>query len=76
MDKNCIENITAALECRDRISDITIYDIRGPELENLLPALLHEPLPVLTRFTLTSTDYLAPVLTTVHVTHFRHLTKP
>jgi hypothetical protein len=64
MDKNCVENISAALECRDLISDISISIIRGPELENLLPAL-HEPLPILTRFTLrlTSADYLVPVLT-------------
>jgi len=61
VDKNGVENIIAALECRDRVSGIVITDIRGPELETLL-TVLHEPLPVLTRFTLWSTDESAPVL--------------
>ena len=60
-DKNGVENIIAALECRDRISDILIHDIRGPELEKLV-TVLHEPLPVLTRFLLGSTDESVPVL--------------
>jgi len=61
VDKNGMENIIAALECRDRISDILIYDIRGPEFETLV-TVLHEPLPVLTTVFLQSTDESVPVL--------------
>ena len=60
MDKNGVENIIAALERRDRISDIFISDIRGPELEKLVPVL--NKLPVLTRFFLQSFDESVPVL--------------
>jgi len=61
VDENGVENIIAALECRDRISDILIDDIRGPQLEKLF-TVLHEPFPVLTRFLLESTDESVPVL--------------
>ena len=61
VDKNGIENIIAALECRDRTSEIHIFDIRGPVLEKLV-AILREPLPVLTHFALGSTDESVPVL--------------
>jgi len=61
VDKNGVENIIAALERPDRISNIYIDDIRGPELEKLV-TVLHEPLPVLTRFDLRSTDESVPVL--------------
>ena len=61
VDKNGMENLITALEFRDRISEIHIYDIRGPALEHLVAAL-HEPLPVLTRFSLNSGDDSAPVL--------------
>ena len=61
LDKTGVENIVAALECRDRISHIIIYKIRGPELEKLV-AVLHEPLPLLTRFALWSTDQSVSVL--------------
>jgi hypothetical protein len=61
VDKNGVENIIAALECRDRISNIDIDDIRGPELEKLV-TVLHEPLPLLTRFLLYSIDESVPVL--------------
>ena len=56
-----VENIIDALECRDRVSNICIYDIRGPVLEELV-TVLHEPLPVLTHFYLSSTDEEVSVL--------------
>jgi len=61
VDKNGVENIIAAIECRDRVSDICIYEIRGPVLEKLV-TVLHEPLPVLTHFYLSSTDESVLVL--------------
>ena len=61
LDENGVENIIAALECRDRISDILMYEIRGPDLEKLV-TVLHEPLPLLTRFLLHSSDESVPVL--------------
>ena len=61
LDENGVENIIAALQCRDRISNILIYEIRGPELEKLVN-VLHEPLPLLTRFSLRSSDESVPVL--------------
>ena len=61
MPENGLENIIAALECRDRIFNILIYEIRGPDLEKLVN-VLHEPLPVLTSFLLYSTDESVPVL--------------
>jgi len=59
--ENGVENIIAALECRDRISIIHIVDIRGPELEKLF-TVVHESLPVLTTLLLQSTDESVPVL--------------
>jgi hypothetical protein len=61
-----LENLTAALEHRDRISEILIYQIHGPELERLIDAM-HEPLPALTDFELGSTDSW-PNSATIHVT--------
>jgi len=61
VDENGVENLIAALKCRDRISEICIYNIRGPVLEKLV-TVLHESLPVLTDFALTSIDESVPVL--------------
>ena len=61
VDKNDLENVIAALECRDRTSEIHIFDIRGFVLERLVP-VLQEPLPVVTHFSLCSTDESMPVL--------------
>ena len=61
VDKNSMENLIAALECRDRISKIHISDIQSPVLETLA-TVLHEPLPILTTFSLRSTDDSVPVL--------------
>jgi len=61
VDENGVENLIAALECRDRISKISIYDIRGPVLETLL-TVLHEPFPLLTTLSLHSTDESVPEL--------------
>jgi len=55
VDTNGVENIIAALECHDRLSIIYIDDIRDPEVEKLF-TVLHEPLPLLTRFFLESAD--------------------
>ena len=60
-DKNGVENIIAALECCDRICDIRITDICGPDLETLV-ALLQKPLPVLATFSMWSSDESVPVL--------------
>jgi F-box-like len=56
-----VENLTAALEHRDRISQICIYQINGPGLERLIGAM-HEPLPALIHFDLASTDEPVPML--------------
>ena len=61
VDMNDVENLIAALERRDRTSEVHIMDIRGPVLEELI-TMLHEPLPVLTHFSLGSTDESVPVL--------------
>jgi len=61
VDEKGVKNLIAALECRDCISEIHIYDIRGPVLEKLFTAL-HEPLPVLTHISLLSTDESVPAL--------------
>jgi len=61
VDENGVNNLIAALECRDRISKISIHDIRGPVLETLL-TVLHKPFPVLTDFYLDSTDESVSVL--------------
>ena len=56
-----MENIIAGLKSRDRVSKVHIFDVRGPVLKQLVD-VLHEPLPVLTDFSLASTDVSAPVL--------------
>ena len=56
-----VENIIAGLKSRDRVSKVHIFDVRGPVLKQLVD-VLHEPLPVLTDFSLASTDVSAPVL--------------
>jgi hypothetical protein len=61
VDTNGVENIIVPLERRDRISRIIIQDIGGPALEKLV-TVLHEPLPILTTFSLSSTDQSVPVL--------------
>jgi hypothetical protein len=61
VDESSFENLTAAVEHRDRLSEICIYQINGPGLERLVGAM-HEPLPALTHFFLRSTDESVPVL--------------
>ena len=61
VDENGVENLIAALECRDRISEIGLFDVSGPVIEKLV-TVLHESLPVLTDFSLTSADESVPVL--------------
>ena len=61
VDKNGVENIIAALECCDRISKVDIQQIDGPALKELV-TVLHEPLPVLAHFSLTSYDSAVQVL--------------
>ena len=61
MTENGLKNIIAALECRDRISNIVINNISGPDLKKLVNVLL-EPLPLLTRFIMWSTDQSMPWL--------------
>jgi len=61
VDSKGIENITAALEHRDRISEIHIFNIDGSVLEKLV-TMMHEPLPVLVHFTLRSSDESVPEL--------------
>jgi hypothetical protein len=56
-----VENLTAAVEHRDRISEICIYHINGPALEKWIGAM-HEPLPALTNFYLQSFDESVAVL--------------
>ena len=58
LDENGVENIIAALECRDRISNVVIST---PELEKWAN-VLHEPLPLLTTLYLGSTGESVPVL--------------
>ena len=59
--KNGVENIIAALKCRDRISKVDIYQIDGPVFNELV-TVLHEPLPVLAHFSLSSYDSSVPAL--------------
>ena len=59
--ENGVKTLIAALEYRDRTSGIHIFGIHGRVLEKLVP-VLHEPFPVLTHFSLRSTDDLVPVL--------------
>jgi len=61
VDENGVENLIAALECRDRISEIGLFDVSGPVIEKLV-TVLHGSLPVLTHFALMSTDESVPVL--------------
>jgi len=61
VDENGMENLIAALECRDRISEIRLLDVSGPVIEKLV-TVLPGSLPVLTDFVLTSTDESVPVL--------------
>ena len=56
-----VENMIAAIERRNRISEIYISNIHGPPLEKLV-AVMHEPLPILTDLFLTSNDESTPVL--------------
>jgi hypothetical protein len=55
VDERGVENLVAAVEHRDRTSEIFIYQINGPALQRFLGAM-HEPLPTLTHFCLGSTD--------------------
>jgi hypothetical protein len=52
-DEQGVENIIAAVERSDRVSQIIIDQIDGPALEKLIAAM-HEPFPVLTDFCLKS----------------------
>jgi len=61
VDENGVDNLIAALKCRDRISEIGLFDVSGPIIENLV-TVLHEPFPVLTHFELASTDESVPAL--------------
>jgi hypothetical protein len=61
VDKSGVENIIAALECRDRITKIDIYEIRGAVLNELV-TVLHKPLPVLAHFSLSSYYSSVPAL--------------
>jgi hypothetical protein len=61
VDEQSIENLTAAVEYRDRTSEIYIRHINGPALERLIGAM-DESLPNLTDFHLGSTDDSVPVL--------------
>jgi hypothetical protein len=53
MDEECLENITAALECRNRTSFIQISDDGGSVLEKSIAAM-HGPFPVLKQCSLMS----------------------
>jgi len=55
LDEEGVENIVAALEHRDRLSEIKIIDIDDSGLVNLAE-VMQEPLPALRYFHLTSTD--------------------
>ena len=55
-DEECLENVMATLECRDRISFIYIrYDIGGSASEKSIAAM-HKPFPLLTECRLISTS--------------------
>ena len=54
-DDKGVENIIAAIERRNRISEIYILNTRGSTLEKLI-AVMHEPLPILTHVFLGSKD--------------------
>ena len=61
MGEGGVENIIAAIERRNRISEVYISNIHGSTLETLITAM-HEPLPILTDFFFTSNDKSAPML--------------
>jgi len=61
VDEDGVENLIAALKCRDRISEIRLFHVSGPVIEKLVP-MLHGSLPVLTYFSLISTDESVPAL--------------
>jgi hypothetical protein len=61
VDERGVENLTAALKHRDRISEIYIRNMNGPALERLIDAM-HEPFPALTDLHLQSFDESVPVL--------------
>jgi hypothetical protein len=61
VDGECSDNITAALECRDRMSTIHISDDSGPALHKSIAAML-EPFPVLTQCRLVSLNESASML--------------
>ena len=61
VDEKGVENVIAALEHRDRISQIYILSAQISALQKLVAAM-EQPFPVLTHFQLTSTDGSLPVL--------------
>jgi hypothetical protein len=61
VNEKSAENLTTALEHRDRISEILISNINGPGLERLIGAM-HKQLPTLTHFDLRSIDESVPEL--------------
>ena len=60
VDENGLSNIIAALEHRDRISDVYIHYIDGSTLERLAAVML-EPFPALRLFHMSSIDDSVPV---------------
>ena len=61
VDLKGIATIIAALEHRDRISEIHMFDIEGSVFERLVD-MMHEPLPVLAHLSLRSSDESVPEL--------------
>ena len=60
VDEKGLSNIIAALEHRDRISDVHLFDTNGPALEKVL-AIMEEPFHTLEVFHLSSFDESVPV---------------
>ena len=60
-DGKGVENVIAAIEHRNRISETYIFSIHSPTLEKLIP-VMDEPLPILTYFFLGSNEESVPVL--------------
>ena len=60
VDEKGLSNVIAALEHRDRISGVRIYNANGPALEKLA-AFIQEPFPTLRIFQLGSFDESVPV---------------
>jgi hypothetical protein len=56
-----VENIVAALICRDRVSEITLDGLKDSALERFA-AVMQEPIPALTHLRLSSRDQTALVL--------------